>query len=287
MKACLAVLAHNEERRIASCLASLAPQAGEAEVHVVVNGSTDRTAAIARGFADRLPNLTVHDWPEGGKTRSWNRLVFDTLADDYDVYFFVDGDAIVAPGSLPAMIALNGSQPEVNAVAALPLNGRNCRSYQEAMRRERFFFGDLYLLDGGFVARMRVEGLRLPEDTVGDDGLLAALARTDLQGDAGWNSERVAVCEAAGFRAEEVSWRRPATLLMQYKRMRNYSVRHFQNRIISDIMRREGPRGLPTRLADLYGRYLPGFRLRRHPLQAYFDLLALRRLKRLAGEAKR
>ena len=54
----LIVLAHNEERRIGLCLASL-PLGGPAvAIHVVVNGSSDRTAEIARSFP-----VTVHDWP--------------------------------------------------------------------------------------------------------------------------------------------------------------------------------------------------------------------------------
>ena len=60
------VLAHNEERRIARCMASLPRGAEGVAVHVVVNGSSARTAEIARGFA----GVGVHDWAEGGKSRS-------------------------------------------------------------------------------------------------------------------------------------------------------------------------------------------------------------------------
>ncbi len=280
MTACVAVLAHNEERRIATCLRSLRDQVEDAEVHVLVNGSRDRTAEVARSCATDFAALTVHDWPEGGKARSWNRFVFDTVGTGYDCYVFVDGDAEVRAGSLPAMRRLHAGRPGTNAVAGLPLNGRNRAVYQQAMREERGFFGDLYLLDARLVRRMRDSGLRLPDDVIGDDGLLGVLARTDLQAEDAWDRERVAVCEDAGFYAETVSPARPDLLSMQHKRMTTYSVRHFQNSIIAEIMRRDGPAGLPRRMASLYPDYLPRFRPRRRFPEWYFDRLALRRMRR-------
>ena len=56
-KSIVAVLAHNEERRIARCLASLPLGDPSIDVHVGVNGSRDRTAQIARGF----DWVTVHE----------------------------------------------------------------------------------------------------------------------------------------------------------------------------------------------------------------------------------
>ena len=65
---------------------------------------------------------------------------------------------------------------------------------------------------------------------------------------------------------------------MQYKRLINYSVRHFQNIIISSIMRGPGPQALPPRLAVLYGEWLPRLRARPGLVQGWFDARALRRM---------
>jgi len=75
-----------------------------------------------------------------------------------------------------------------------------------------------------------------------------------------------------------VSLIRPSTWRMQYKRLINYSVRFYQNRIVSDIMTREGPDGLPARLSSLYEEWLP----RWHPrpgLTGWFDRKALARMR--------
>lgn len=268
----VAVPAHNEERRIGACLASLPLGDPGVAVHVVVNGSRDRTAQIARGFA----GVTVHDWAHGGKARSWNRFVLDTPGIDGDIFVFVDGDAQVAPGSLAAL-ANALADPKVNAASALPLNGRGAERYRAEMIASHGLFGDLYALSGRFVAKLRRSGIRLPADLVGDDSLIGALAKTDLAGESDWREERVRVVPDAGFLCEPTRLS-PASLRNQYHRMVNYSVRHFQNRIVSDIMRGPGPAGLPGRMAELYPLWLARLTPRPHPSCWWFDRRALARM---------
>lgn len=269
----VAVLAHNEERRIAACLESLPRGRGDVAIHVLVNGSSDRTAEIANGFL----GVIVHDWREGGKARSWNRFVLDTLAAFSPVHVFVDGDAVVAPGSIDALAAALAG-PRVNAAAALPLNGRRAAGYRAEMRRKRGLFGDLYAMKGAFLARMKAAAIRLPDDLIGDDGLIAALAKTDLGDESHWDDMRIALAELAGFYLEPVSLARPRSLALQYRRMINYSVRHYQNRLISEIMRGPGPAALPERLATLYPAKLAALKPR--PKNWWFDRLALQRMSR-------
>ena len=267
---CIVVLAHNEERRIARCLASL--PAGT-EVHVVVNGSSDRSADIARTFP-----VTVHDWPEGGKARSWNRIVLDTAGVEAEALVFVDGDAEVLPGSVEALAAALRDHPRANAAAGLPANGRHAAAYRAETVAAHGLFGDLYALSGSFVARMRAAGIRLPEDLVGDDSLVGALAKTDLANEDDWQEHRVVPCHDAGFLCEPTGLT-PASLRLQYRRMIAYSVRRFQNRIVSHIMRGPGPTALPRRMAQLYPDWLPRFAPRREPRWWWFDRQALARMR--------
>ena len=272
----IAVMAHNEEQRIARCLESLPLSEAGYDIHVVVNGATDRTAQIARNYDE----VTVHDWEQGGKSRSWNRFVFDDPAPAARHFVFLDGDAQVWPGSISALVKrLN--EGEVNAASAFPSNGRRVEAYREQMRREHGLFGDLYALHGDFVARMREQDIRLPNDLIGDDGLLCALAKTDLGNEDDWQDQRVATVEGASFLCDPVQLT-PGDLLLQARRMRNYSLRHFQNRIVSDIMRGPGPTALPDRLATLYPRYLTQFRSRRDPRLWWFDRQALGAMARAA-----
>lgn len=275
---CVTILAHQEERRIATCLASLPLDVADHVFHIVVNGSRDRTAAIARDMAGGRPNVTVHDWAEGGKSRSWNRLLFDTLDGFWETHAFVDGDAQVVPGSLDALRDTLAADPALNAAAGMPVNGRKVEAYRADMRRTHGLFGDLYAVRGRFMVRMRDAGVRLPVDLIGDDGLVAALAKTDLGPLSQWDDARVATCEAAGFRCEPVALTSPASWRLQYRRMINYSVRHFQNRIITGILTDPGPTGLPPRLAERYAAALPAMRPRVGLPWGWFDRLALQRM---------
>ncbi len=270
----VAVLAHNEERRIGRCLASLPLGEAGIDVHVIVNGTTDRTAEIARTFP-----VTVHDWPQGGKSRSWNRFVLDMADIDGDAFVFVDGDAELAPGSVQALAGVLAADPAANAASGLPLNGRKVAQYRAGLVSSHGLFGDLYALSGDFVRRLRASGIRLPEDLIGDDSLVGALAKTNLMGEGEWREERVRPCPEAGFRCEPTDYASLASLRNQYRRMINYSVRHFQNRIVSAIMRGEGPSALPARLADLYGEWLPRFTPRLNPAWWWFDRQALARMR--------
>ena len=278
MQIAITVLAHNEERRIGACLASLPLDDAEVTATVVVNGSSDRTADIVRDHASRGVRLV--EYTEAGKARSWNRFVLDT-ASDADVFVFVDGDAVLAPGSVGALSDCLVRHPQANAAAALPLNGRSMAFYQRSMSATQGFFGDCYALSGRFVQAIRDHGVRLPDDLVGDDSLVNALANTDLGADRDFRKGAVVQCLGAGFYCEPNPIT-PAGLRRQMKRMETYALRHFQNRILSDIMRNEGARMIPARLASVYGLYLDRLRPRLNPLWFEFDRRALAQIRAAA-----
>lgn len=278
MTVAVAIFAHQEEKRIATCLGSLSLDRADTLFHVLVNGTTDATVVRAREAAGGRSNVIVHDIAAGGKSRTWNHLVHDLLNGSEQAVVFLDGDAEIQSGSIDALVADLAAHPHANAAAGMPVNGRMAQTYRRNLRADGGLFGDLYALSGRFVGAIRTRGLRLPDDLIGDDGLVAAWAHTDLQKDSGWDVTRVIACDGAGFACEQVSLTRPSTWTMQYKRLINYSVRFYQNRIVSDIMTRQGPDGLPPRLSSLYSDWLPRFRPR-GGISAWFDRKALARMR--------
>lgn len=277
MVVAVGIFAHQEERRIAACMASLPLDRADTLFHILVNGSTDATAERARAAAAGRSNITIHDVAQGGKSRTWNRFVHHWLSGEEDAVIFMDGDAEILPCSIDALVTALAA-PGVNAAAGMPANGRMAAHYRHNLHAEGGLFGDLYGLCGAFVQRIREARLTLPQDLIGDDGLVAAWAHNDLQTDANWRLDRVAACDGAGFLCEPVSLIHPASWHMQYKRMVSYSVRYFQSRIVSDIMAREGPAGLPPRLSALYPQWLDRFSPR-SGLTGWFDRRALQRMR--------
>jgi len=57
-------------------------------------------------------------------------------------------------------------------------------------------------------------------------------------------------------------------------------VRHLQNRLVSQIMRGEGPDALPDRMASLYAAHRESLRPRSGLPDAWFDRRALARMMR-------
>lgn len=276
-RAQVAIFAHNEERRIAGCISSLPLDSDEFDYHLLVNGTTDRTVDIARDLAASRPHFHIHDLPFGGKARTWNHFVDVLFNDSAPACLFVDGDAEVMPGALEAMTAALAANPRANGVNAMPVAGRKQATYRPMMIDDHGIFGALYGLSGRFVTRLKASGIRLPHDLIGDDGLIAALAKTDLGPESNWDKTRIANCPAAEFAFEQADWRVPATWHLQYRRMINYSVRRYQNQIISGIMRGPGPAALPTTMRETYAAHWQNFAIR--PSHAPFDWLARRRMR--------
>ncbi|WP_198024127.1 glycosyltransferase [Sphingorhabdus lutea] len=271
-------MAHNEEERIEKCIRSILAENGDFPIYIIINGSTDETANIVRNLAKDEVRLHPFIYEQGGKSRSWNRFVMTDLPQFADYNIFIDGDAEILSGSFAAMAKIFAKNDMVNAVAAPPMNGRSAEYYRKEMIEQHYLFGDLYALSGDLLTRMKEMHIKLPDDLIGDDGYLCSIAKTNLQNEDFWKNERVAICQEAGFYCEPISYFSPKSWKIQYRRMINYSVRHFQNKIITQYMRDKGPISIPVTLSEIYANHLPNF-TPRGGINAYFDRLALKKMR--------
>ena len=102
----LIIPASNEEGWIVPCLDAVAasdPVPDGLEVIVVANGCRDATAALARGFAGRLPGLQVLELAEGSKPLA---LTAGDRAAQGEVRAWLDADCLLSPGVLAALAAV-------------------------------------------------------------------------------------------------------------------------------------------------------------------------------------
>ena len=278
----VAVLAHNEEHKIIDCLQSLDSAAGNHpyDAYVLANGCTDNTEVVVRNFIKNKPHLHLVSIEKGDKCNAWNVFVHEVHA-AADLYFFIDGDVTAADNALLAMSIALERQPDAIAGAALPITGRSVETQKEIVRREHGMAGNLYVLRKEFINNMRQQNLRLPIGIVGDDSLLGALVMWNLNPSSGWRKENVVVCDEAGFAFESMSpflvddWR------VQWKRMKRYSRRYFENSMLREILRNEGIGSMPETNIDLYRRKLHECRLRWRGLWTVFDFLALREMEKV------
>lgn len=280
------VLAHNEERHIRRCIRSILDgDAGAAlEVYVMANGCTDDTERIVAELAQADSRVHLVSITLGDKCNAWNVFVHETVPQqcpERGIYFFMDGDATAVPGSFSAMAEVLASDSHAHAVGAPPASGRSMARDRDEIVAERGLVANLYALRGAFVERCRHEGLRIPLKLEGDDGLIGALVKWDLDPRQPMDDRRIAVCPEAGFCFESFSLRRASDWRAYWKRMVRYGRRRYEFDLLGPTLKAGGLRAMPADIRELYAgaRALP---LRRDGIYTLTNWVALREMRKTA-----
>jgi glycosyltransferase involved in cell wall biosynthesis len=282
----VAVFACNEERTIARCLdAIIAECAGEkAQLHVVVNGSSDRSLEIARDYADRHPAMIfAHRILHADKQNAWNQYIHE-LRVEAGTHIFVDAYAYVTPGSLRALEE-GLKRPGVNAAAAIPGSGRSRERIVEDMRGGsggRGLHGSLHALTGDFVNRIRARGIRQPVGIYRGDGLVGAMALYDLDPLRNrYDYARIALVDEASWTFDSLRPWRWRDLRRQLRRYLMQQRGRVENEAIKRVIRARGFEGLPAHVDTLLADYFAaGGRLSSNPAEAAIERYALRTVHR-------
>jgi glycosyltransferase involved in cell wall biosynthesis len=280
------VLAHNEERQIVACLDSIfaADPGVSLKVFVMANGCTDRTEQLVRDYARRDPRVVLISIEMGDKCNAWNVFVHDTVpaaCPGRDIYFFMDGDARVLPGSFSAMRATLDDQQQANAVGAPPASGRSMARDRDELIRDRGLVANLYALRGTFVARCRALGVRLPLRLEGDDGVIGALVRWDLNPTQAWNAQLIAPCPQAGFTFESFNMSNPAQWKAYWRRIVRYGRRRYEFALLRERLKAGGMSAMPRDIRSIYDG-AARLRVTWNGLYTITNWFALREMRRLA-----
>jgi len=286
----VAVFAYNEAKLIAACLDSIEACAGEVDlsVFVMINGCTDRTEEIVRGYAATHPNVHPIVLRMGDKANAWNQYVHEASRQDAVVHAFIDGDVAIMPGSMAALVRAFDADPVANGCAALPVGNRHrVKAYRSKLTVNREMAGNFYALRGSFVAEIRRRDIRVPIGMFGEDGLVTALARWNL--DRGPDDvRRVTFTEDAEFEYEGLSLWRPSHVRIVRNRYMRYAMRRQHVKMLYPLVYEHGVGLMPAHIMDLYptrhGALRPDWR---RIIQALFDIIAIRRIRldAAAGES--
>jgi glycosyltransferase involved in cell wall biosynthesis len=251
------VLAHNEERHIAACLDSIFAADPDAPfaIFVMANGCTDGTEQRVRDYMTREPRVHLVSIALGDKCNAWNVFIHDTVPErcpGAPIYFFMDGDARATPGSFSAMERALRADPQANAVGVPPAAGRSLAHDRDELLRERGLVANLYALRGAFVERCRAAGVRIPLKLEGDDGLIGALVRWDLNPRQPMNESRITPCADAGFVFESFSPSRAGDWPAYWKRMVRYGRRRYEFALLGPRLRAGGLDAMPRDIREIY-----------------------------------
>jgi glycosyltransferase involved in cell wall biosynthesis len=280
------VLAHNEERHIAACLDSIfdAEPGREFDVFVMANGCSDRTEEIVLAYGKRRPRVQLVSIALGDKCNAWNVFIHETVPSSVpgrEVYFFMDGDARAGPGSFGAMARALATEPRAHAASAVPMSGRSGTADRRELVEKRGLVANLYSLRGAFVERLREHGVRIPLKLEGDDGLIGALIKWDLDPQHNrFDESRIVPCPNAGFVFESMSPSRAADWRSYWKRAVRYGRRRFEFQLLGRSLKAHGLAGLPRDITELY-KDADSLSVRWNGLYTLPDWFALKAMRRI------
>lgn len=195
MRIAACILAKNEAESITVLLTQLAAQSLlhrqdlTIDIHLVANGCSDDTAGRAAGAAALLRGsnaiLKVHDLPEGGKSRSWNRAVHELIEPGADYFLFLDADiSFTRPEVLQNLLTTLEKAPLSAACSGHPVKDIAAKARKSALDRFSLALSRQSRADGainGSLYLVRAAALRdvwLPDHTPGEDGFLNAMLTT-------------------------------------------------------------------------------------------------------------
>lgn len=279
----VAIFAHNEERNIERCLDSVLFAAGAQGIrcYVLANACRDGTADRVSRYAHGHPWVELVTIELGDKANAWNEYVH-RLAPAASVHFFVDGDCCVGARAFSELARALADHSLASLAAALPATGRHRAAARRAVLDGHELMGNLYAMRGDFIDRLRRTRVRLPVGLIGDDSLVGALAKWDLDALRPWNVDRIAVAESATFSFESLSpWHFRDWRIYLARRIR-YRVRAHQIEMLKPLLKTQGVAALPEQIRSLYAAYIREARPGGHGIDHIFDYLARRRIEREA-----
>lgn len=250
----IAVFAHNEEKSIALCLASIRKGGlGPSDrVHVLINGCTDGTAEMVAQIAAEDPRVRPRLIDLGDKANAWNDYVHNVADESAAAHVLVDGDVLLEPGSLDAIRRAFAEHPEAIAVSGVPVGGRTATSWRARILREHGLPGNLYALRGDTLCRLRTLGFSLPVGLIGDDSLLLWLMRRDFAPAAAVDRRRIHPEAGAVFAYRSLPFHSLDGLRGLTRRQVRYALRDLQVWLLIRHLQRNGLAANPVFVEDLY-----------------------------------
>ncbi len=181
--ACVCVLAHNEQKHIASTIKAIIDGNREVEFDIIVyaNGCTDNTVDIVKNLFEIYPNLHLRELDKASKSLAWN-TAFHENADS--ILIFSDGDVEPEQGTVAALCNSLKENSEITLASCQYWPQKNGLSFEQKLTGlmqiplvQDFLTGCFY-----GVGRKRLEAefvhhslLGIPDGLVGEDFFLSSL----------------------------------------------------------------------------------------------------------------
>lgn len=119
----------NGERHLSECIDSVLRQGYQNWEYIIVNNcSTDRTADIIEGYAQREPRIRVVNNQEFVSANKNHNIALTFISPQSKYCKFVQADDFLYPSCLEEMVSCAEAHPSVGIVTAYQLRGRRVRN---------------------------------------------------------------------------------------------------------------------------------------------------------------
>ncbi len=254
----IAVYCQNEDDRLAACLAGIyhATEGIRVAVTVLVNGSTDGSAAIAHAWTERdrtgAFDVSVVETAHADKSEAINRFFYE-LRRPAEFYFGIDGFTIVEPDALKTMVVALREDGHAHAASGYCTNGRT----ELGVGGPGALRGCFYALRGSFVQMIVSRNIRLPLGLYRGDGLLGSMVAHSLDPvRKRWDNARALQVAGARYSIRQLSVVKPSDLRRQFRRRVRQARGVLENAAIKEIIYRRGFEGLPSNADVMIDQYL-------------------------------
>ncbi|WP_199456957.1 MULTISPECIES: glycosyltransferase family A protein [unclassified Marinobacter] len=245
MSECYSVVsfAYNEENTVGDTIASILANCDHrlTRLTIVANGCTDRTVEVAK---QALKNATtahsVIELSLGDKCNAWNQYIYHHLP-VADVHFFVDSDVTFTKNAFPLLFEKLLKSEGKNAVAGLPLTGRNIKQYEELTKLYSCLFGCLYGLTDDFSRRIVKNKTRLPIGLSWIDAQITKMINDDLKDEKDDYQHRVTFIEGVGYEFESLKPWKVEDIRLYVSRICRYKTGQLQEPYLDALPYSEWP----------------------------------------------
>ena len=250
----VSVYARNEQSNLGPCIESIAraTQGIKTQITIILNGTSDDSAVVAQELADRLDiGVTIYDIKFADKSNAFNQFIY-YLRPIADMFFFVDGYAMVDEIAFIELKRRLDEHGSANAAAAVPSTGRSSSRIRDEMLQHGGLHGSLFVLRRSFIERLVYMRLRLPIGLYRGDGLIGAFISRDLDPKNPWRPLLFClIVPTATWRTVPLSIWRWRDLVRHWRRLIRQARGRLENEAIKQVIYTHGYAGLPQHADDL------------------------------------
>lgn len=242
----IAVFAVNDRAVIERALTSVKNGIAGRHAHLtlLLNGTTDDTAAVAQDQAYRDIPMSIYLFRAADKANALNWYMHE-LRRPANTYFFIDAYSRLEAGALDALAGALRDQPQAWLASGIWTNGRSARHQAARTLQGGLVNGGLFAMRRGFADRFADRGLRLPTRLYRGDGLLSSMANHSLDPRNPWDTTRIVGVADARFEILPFSPFRWRAVRQAFRREVRQARGAMENAAIKSIIYEGGYEALP------------------------------------------